>query len=100
MDRKTLNIALASVLTTLDELAPHDIPASKSIIYLALQTGLKIDYADCVEIESLLVGSGMVKATPETLNITDSGRAMAKQCNAMLAEGARPGAFASGREDD
>lgn len=111
MDRKTLNVALASVLTTLDELAPHDLPAPKSIIYLALQHGLGISHIDCGAIEDLLVGNGLVKTTPETIDITNAGRAMAQRCNAMLAESARPEhlrrddedmreQFARGREDD
>lgn len=84
MDRKTINVALASVLTTLNELQSQDLPAPKSIIYLALQSGLGISYMDCGVIEDLLVGNRLVKATPETIDITNAGRAVAKQCNEML----------------
>lgn len=78
MDRKTLNILLASILTTLDETNGGWSP--RTMIML----GCKLDLATYTFVESILVDAKLCTKTSEVITISDKGREMAKKISAAV----------------
>ena len=77
MTRKELNVFLAAVLTTANDIQP----CPESSIYLAL--GCDID--EWQTVKGLLLSAELATFRGYSVTLTDKGRVLAEKCNALVA---------------
>ena len=79
MTREQLMTCMAAVLTTALETEPEPFP--ESLAYLA--TGA--DLTKWEQVKHMLTGSGLITTAGHAIQLTDKGRALARQCAGLLA---------------
>jgi hypothetical protein len=74
MTRNEINVALASVLTTVAETGG---PAPLTFLYLPLQASMGIGLDDFYELMGIIAKAGLGVTTSETLTLTQAGKELA-----------------------